>query len=188
MSLTNRETWTLIHGMIFGSLFLLAYAGGLAGLWSLRPELVTAEGVRERVRRLMIGTTAMAIFAWATVATGTWIVYPWYREKLAGDDLSGCQGLQAPSTACSPKDFLTSNVSGDTSDWHEFGMEWKEHVAWLAPILATVAAYLVIYYRGELATNNRMRKLIIVTLTLSFAAAGIAGLLGALITKTAPIT
>jgi hypothetical protein len=34
MSLTNRETWTLIHGMIIGSLFLLAFAGGLAGLYS----------------------------------------------------------------------------------------------------------------------------------------------------------
>jgi hypothetical protein len=28
MELTNRETWTLIHGMIIGSLFLLAFAGG----------------------------------------------------------------------------------------------------------------------------------------------------------------
>ena len=35
MSLTNRETWTLIHGLILGSLFLLAFAGGLAGFWSL---------------------------------------------------------------------------------------------------------------------------------------------------------
>lgn len=48
MRLTNRETWTLIHGMIIGSAFLLAFAGGLAGLWSLRGELVTAAGIRER--------------------------------------------------------------------------------------------------------------------------------------------
>ncbi len=60
MELTNRETWTLVHGMIFGSLFLLAFAGGLAALWSLRPQLVTTVGITERVRRL-IGTTAMLV-------------------------------------------------------------------------------------------------------------------------------
>ena len=36
MHFTDREWWTLIHGMGFGALFLLAFAGGLAGLYSLR--------------------------------------------------------------------------------------------------------------------------------------------------------
>ena len=30
MHLTDREWWGLIHGMGFGALFLLAFAGGLA--------------------------------------------------------------------------------------------------------------------------------------------------------------
>jgi hypothetical protein len=38
---TSRETWTLIHGLILGTFFLLAFAGGLAGLWRLRIEYVT---------------------------------------------------------------------------------------------------------------------------------------------------
>jgi hypothetical protein len=29
MSLTDREFWTLVHGMGFGVLFLLGFAGGL---------------------------------------------------------------------------------------------------------------------------------------------------------------
>ena len=41
MELTNRETWAALHGIILGGAFLLAFAGGLAGLWSLRPEWVT---------------------------------------------------------------------------------------------------------------------------------------------------
>lgn len=45
MTLTHHEVWGVIHGMGFGALFLLAFAGGLAGLYSLRPALVTAEGV-----------------------------------------------------------------------------------------------------------------------------------------------
>jgi len=32
MSLTMREFWTLVHGMGLGALFLLSFAGGLAGL------------------------------------------------------------------------------------------------------------------------------------------------------------
>ncbi len=55
MSLSYRELWTVLHGLIFGSFFLLAFAGGLAGLYSLRPELVTVEGIRERSRRLARG-------------------------------------------------------------------------------------------------------------------------------------
>ena len=169
MELTNRETWTLIHGLVIGSFFLLAFAGGLAGLWSLRGEFVTAEGIRERVLRLRIGVMTMAIAAWATVLTGTWIVYPWYREK-------------APTSA---KSILLSDPN--TADWHEFGMEWKEHIAWIAPLLATVAAFLVIYYGGRLAENPKLRKLTLTIFVLAFAVAAIAGLFGALITKAAAV-
>src|SRR3990172_12540305 len=111
--------------MAFGVLFLLAFAGGLAGLYSLKPALVTAEGVNERMRRLKIGVTVMAAAAWGTVITGTWIVYPWYREAI-------------PS---SPKSKLLADAS--TADWHDFGMEWKEHIAWISPILATTVAFIV---------------------------------------------
>src|SRR5919108_4119314 len=79
MELTNRESWALIHGIVLGTLFLLAFGGGLAGLWSLRERLVTVEGLQERMPRLLIGTWVMAIVAWLTVITGTFIAYPWYR-------------------------------------------------------------------------------------------------------------
>ncbi len=78
MSLTTREFWTLIHGMVLDSLFLLSFAGGLAGLYSIRPEWVTVDGMRERIHRLNIGTWVMAVVAWLTVITGTYIVYSWY--------------------------------------------------------------------------------------------------------------
>lgn len=187
MELTSRETWTLIHGLIIGSLFIIAFAGGLAGLWSLRPELVTETGIRERLVRLRVGITAMALLAWATVLTGTWVVYPWYRESLAGEDFAGCEALQTPSDTCSPRDFLNSNVSGNTEDWHKFGMEWKEHIAWVAPMLATAAAFIVLYYGRDLVRNRTLRVLTMTLFVAAFVVAGIAGLFGALITKTAPL-
>jgi hypothetical protein len=65
----------------------------------------------ERMRRLKIGVTAMAVLAWLTVLTGTWIVYPLYWE----------------GTPDSPRSQLLANP--DMTDWHEFGMEWKERIA-----------------------------------------------------------
>lgn len=169
MQLTDREWWGLIHGMVFGAAFLLAFAGGLAGLYSLRPALLTAQGVTERLRRLKIGVVAMALAAWGTVITGTWVVYPWYREA-------------SPN---SPKSLLLKKAS--TADWHKFGMEWKEHVAWLSPILATVVAFIVVYYGTNLIRHDRVRRTAITLYVLSFALAAVAGTLGALITKSAPV-
>jgi hypothetical protein len=170
MELSTREFWGLVHGLVLGGLFLIAFAGGLAGLYSLRPGHLTDSGVAERTRRLIAGTTTMAIVAWATVITGTWVVYPWYREDVP----------------TSPRSTLLANP--DTDEWHKFAMEWKEHVAWIAPMLATVVAVIVLYYRGDLIKNQTARRLAMGLLVAAFVTAAIAGILGALITKKAPIT
>ncbi len=73
-------------------------------------------------------------------------------------------------------------------DWHNFGMEWKEHIAWIAPMLATAAAFVVLYYRSDLVRNQFARRLAMGLLIAAFAAAVVAGVLGALITKEAPVT
>jgi hypothetical protein len=177
MELTNREFWTLVHGMILGALFLLAFAGGLAGFYSLRPEWLTVAGIRERILRLDIGTTVMAIVAWLTVITGTWIVYPWYRAQPP----EGTTDLTRY-----PRSYLLADSSRE--EWHHFGMEWKEHVAWIAPMLATVVAFGAIYYGKRLAYEPAIRKLLMWIFIAAFATAGIAGLFGALITKVAPVT
>ena len=179
MQLTGREFWGLVHGMGLGALFLLAFGGGVAGLWSLRTRLVTPEGVAERIPRLKFGTSVMAIAAWLTVLTGTWIVYPWYRadptgaceEKLTGD--------------CGAKFELLANPK--TAEWHEFAMEWKEHVAWIVPLLATAVAFTVIYYGRGLIKRDEVRKGLMWWMFVAFGLAVIAGLLGALITKNAPV-
>jgi hypothetical protein len=169
MSFTTREWWGLIHGMGLGALFLLAFAGGLAGLYSLKPALITPEGVVERMRRLKVGVVTMAVVAWLTVLTGTWIVYPWYRAM--GSDSARSQLLADEAT----------------KGWHEFGMEWKEHVAWISPILATVVAFIVVYYGTNLIRHERVRRTAIILFVLAFVFAAIAGAFGAFITKVAPV-
>lgn len=178
MSLTMRELWGLIHGVGLGGLFLVAFAGGLAGLYSMRPEWLTADGLRDRTRRLDIGTWVMAVAAWLTVITGTFVVYVWYRAKPP-------EGTEGELLREFPRYYLLANER--LAAWHTFGMEWKEHVAWFAPFLATAVAFIVWKYRDELAFNSRLRNLALILFVAAFVAAGIAGLLGALITKAAPI-
>ena len=175
MYLSTREFWGVVHGMVLGALFLLAYGGGLAGLYSLRPDWVTPAGARERLVRLKLGAWGMAIVAWLTVLTGTWIVYPWYRAKPPAD----------ADLRFFPRMYLL--VEPQRAGWHTFGMEWKEHVSWLAPLLATAVLYVIYVYGEELATDTRMRTVLMVLFTLAFLAAAVAGLFGALITKVAPI-
>jgi hypothetical protein len=165
MSITAREFWVVVHGMGLGAIFLLAFAGGLAGLWSLRPEWVT-----------VAGTWLMALVAWLTVISGTYWVYPDYRARPpeGTTDLTNY-----------PRAFLLANPN--TAAWHRFGMEWKEHIAWLSPILATAVAYVVLRYGPRLANEPRIRSALMTLFTVAFAAAGVAGLFGAFINKVAPI-
>lgn len=168
MELTVRDLWTVIHGLGLGTLFLISFTGGLAGLYSLRPELVTGPGIAERVRRLIYGTTTMAVVVWFTAISGTYTVYPWYRDP-------------APT---SPRSTLLASPA--TAQWHSFGMEWKEHVAWIAPILATVVAYVVWYYGRRLVNEGMARRLATTMFITAFATAAVAGLFGAFINKVAP--
>jgi len=176
MSLTDRELWALIHGLGLGALFLLAFTGGFLGLWSLRERFITPEGIAERIPRLAIWTSVMGVVAWLTVITGTWIVYPWYRATPP-------EGTTDFTTF--PRSLLLSLPS--TAEWHRFGMEWKEHVAFIAPILATAVAFAVTYYREELAHRQDVRRAALVLFTIAFITAGVAGIFGAFINKVAPI-
>jgi hypothetical protein len=152
--------------MVLGALFLIAFAGGLVEFYLLRP---TPSGLRMSGRRIGVGVTSMAVVAWATVITGTWVIYPWYRERVP----------------TSPRSVLLADPS--TEFWHTFGMEWKEHVAWLSPMLATVVAFVVVYYGPALARNDRLRHTAMTLFILAFLVAAVAGVFGSLITQIAPV-
>jgi hypothetical protein len=66
-------------------------------------------------------------------------------------------------------------------------MEWKEHIAWIAPLLATTAAFLAIYYGSTMSRDRYVRLVVMAFFVAAFVTAGIAGLYGALITKVAPV-
>jgi hypothetical protein len=176
MVMTSNEVWTVIHGMVFGAIFLVGFTGALYAVFSMRAEWLTAEGMAKTVNYIKIYLWALAASTWAAVITGAYVVYPWYRAVApkGTTDLTNF-----------PKFLLLANPN--TAQWHDFGMEWKEHVAFLAPIAATVVAFVVSYYGAALAKKVGVRNAVMLFFIFAFATAAVAGLFGAFITKAAPV-
>jgi uncharacterized membrane protein len=118
----------------------------------------------------------MVVLAWLTVFSGAYIVYPWYRAVPP----AGTTDL-----AMYPRRLLLA--SGKTSEWHNVGMEWKEHLAWFAPICLTAVAYIFLRYRLRLRQYKEMRHAVMGLIALAFFAAATAGFFGAMLNKNAPV-
>ena len=176
MEMTGREIVTTVHGLMFGFIFLLGFSGALYAVYSMKAEWLTAEGLTRTVNNIKIYLWGLAIAAWAAVLSGAYIVYPWYRARPPEGtaDLTNF-----------PRYLLLSNPS--TAQWHEFGMEWKEHVAFLAPIAATVVAFVVSYYGPILAKKVGERRVVMLFFIFAFVTAAVAGMFGAFIAKAAPV-
>ncbi|MGA8042019.1 MAG: hypothetical protein WCA37_04385 [Terracidiphilus sp.] len=176
MDITARALWSLLHGIGFGALYLLACSGALVELARRYSPSAAAALTAADESFLRVYLVVMAALAWFTVLTGAYIVYPWYRAiPPAGANL-----------ASYPQRLLLASPA--TSDWHSIGMEWKEHVAWLVPIATTMAAAIVARYGRRLAALPTLRNAVLGFLAAAFLAAAIAGLSGAIINKAAPIT
>jgi hypothetical protein len=176
MEITARGLWTLMHGMGFGALYLLACSGALIELrrWSA-PNAGTEAAAREAAF-LKWYLMAMATLAWMTVLTGTYVIYPWYRAAAPA-------GLANLSSF--PQALLKAKAS--TAGWHSLGMEWKEHVAWLTPISITMAAAVAARYGRSLRDHPQLRAAVLVFTAVSFLTAGVAGFFGAMLNKHAPV-
>jgi hypothetical protein len=135
--------------------------------WLLRPE---------RIRRASYAVATIAALAWMTVISGTWMIYIGYRAKpAAGADLMNY-----------PKEYLLAHDS--LALWHTFGMEWKEHVAWLVPILTTVMAFVMFRYGSRVTSDRTTRYVTIGYLSVAIIGSLVAATFGAIITKVAPNT
>jgi hypothetical protein len=177
MELTARAFWTIVHGMGFGALYLLACSGAMVEWWRHTSSQRGGAGGAAGDTFLRVYLTSMAALAWLAVLTGAYIIYPWYRAA-APANMSDLAGY--------PQRSLLSSAA--TAQWHTIGMEWKEHVAWLAPISITMAAAVFFKY-GErgIRAYPALRKAVLGFVLVSFFSAAIAGLFGALLSKKAPV-
>jgi uncharacterized membrane protein len=176
MEITARALWTLLHGLGFGALYLLACSGALVELYRSTASSASSESTPARERFLKTYLLTMTVLAWAAVLTGAYVIYPWYRAA----PLPGTTDL-----SLFPQHLLMSTSA--TSRWHSLGMEWKEHVAWLAPISITMVTFVFIRYGRSLKDHPQLRSAVLIFAVASFVAAGIAGFFGAMINKYAPV-
>ena len=176
MEITLRDAVTVVHGMFFGALLLLAFTGAAMGLYAVSTPVGRWNITPAQQRRLSLYVALMALLAWVTVLLGAYAVYPWYRaHPPAGlTDLSGF-----------PQRLLMSSPA--TAQWHDIRMEWKEHIAWFAPISLTAAAYLVARYGAHLHSLPSVRRALVGLVALAFLSAGVAGFFGAMLNKYAPV-
>ena len=176
MEMTSRAIWTLIHGMGFGGLYLLACSAAIFELWRRYAPggAAVASATDERFLRNYL--IAMAVLAWLAVLTGAYVVYPWYRAIPP----AGTANL-----AGYPQQYLMANPL--RIDWHSLGMEWKERVAWLAPISITMAAVVFARYGRGIRAHRELRNTVLGFVVVSLVAAGIAGFFGAEIDLHAPV-
>ncbi|KAE9847186.1 hypothetical protein GP670_23680, partial [Escherichia coli] len=79
MEISWRDLLTVMHGMGFGALFMLAFTGAIAEIYRMSAA-GTASPPAERDQALLrIYLAGMVALAWLTVFSGAYIVYPWYR-------------------------------------------------------------------------------------------------------------
>src|ERR1700761_2777223 len=90
MEITSRSLWTIIHGMGFGALYLLACTGLLIEFYR-RFVAGTGSVTQNDGPFLKWYLMGMSFLAWLAVLSGTYIVYPWYRAPPP----AGTQNLNA---------------------------------------------------------------------------------------------
>jgi hypothetical protein len=176
MEITVRSFWTLMHGLGFGVLYLLAFSGVLVGLYHFTTSTNPSESSPGRERFWKFYLITMVVLAWGAVLTGTYVIFPWYRA------------VPPPGTvdlSMYPQHLLLSSPT--TSGWHSFGMEWKKRIAWFVPISITMVAYVFIKYGRELRNQRQLRTAVLSFALVSFVAAGIAASFGWMIDSKAPI-
>jgi hypothetical protein len=177
MQTTYRDLLTSLHGILFGGFFLVAF---FAATWELLRRAHQVKPAQTSITGRRLESTlyiSMAVSGWLAVLTGTFLVYPWYRAT------------PPPGTAdllAYPRSFLLSHP--EMAQLHTIGMEWKEHIGWIAPILSTMCAAALLRHRETTQTHPRLRRAVVTFAFCGFLATAIAGLTGALLDKTAPVT
>lgn len=175
MLFSDRSLLTMLHGLVVsgGALMLLVLA-----LFALR-TFATPDGAVVQPRHataLVWLTIGAAILLWLSVVSGTYAVFPMYRATPP-------EGIA--SLAEYPRALL---MSREETRWlHSFGMEIKEHMPWIAAMLATAAAFVVRRHRKTVLADSALRAAVTALLAIAFGVVAVVALLGVFVNKIAPL-
>lgn len=174
MLFTDRSIWTMVHGIGLGGAALMGLAAALFYLYAAGRD--RAGDSTPGSRALAAVTLATAAMLWLAVIVGTYIIFPPYR-------------VPPPAGATDLTQYPRALVlaSPDTAWLHAFAMESKEHMPWIASMLATAVAFVTVRCRSRLFQDAALRNMAIGLLAISFALVAFASLMGVFVNKVAPL-
>lgn len=176
MLFTADSIWTMIHGIVLGGGALLGISAALFSLVTVGVADCADPSARKQARYLGWLTILVAIALWATVIVGTYVNFPPYRATPP-------EGITDLSQF--PRTLIMSNPA--TAWLHQFGMEIKEHVPWIAAMLATGVAFVAVRHGQQLARDASIRRLTTTLLAICLILVSFVSLLGVFINKVAPL-
>ena len=177
MLFSADSIWTMVHGIVLGGGAMLALAAALFSLRAMRSgNGATLPADTPASRDLVWLLALLAVVLWLTVIIGTYVAFPPYRATPP-------EGLMDLSQY--PRALIRSNPG--TAWLHSYAMETKEHVPWIAAMLATAAAFIGFRYRPTLLRDPRVKNLVMVLLVTCFMLVSYVSFLGVLVNKAAPL-
>lgn len=173
---SERSLLAMVHGVVLGGTALMACAAALFAMSVLHSAGESWAGSDRQARALGRLSVFLAAVLWLAVIAGTYVVFPPYRATPP----AGLADLSAY-----PRSLLLSNPE---TEWlHAFAMESKEHMPWIAAMLATTVAFLCTRCRGLLLADPSLRRMALALLSVCFGLTAFAGLMGILVDKAAPL-
>lgn len=173
---SDRSIWTMVHGIGLGGGALLGLAAALFFLGAANGLDVSDVATQRQGRWLAALIVLTAVALWLTVIVGTYVAFPPYRATPPDG---------AADLTRYPRSLLLSNP--DTAWLHAFAMEIKEHVPWMAAMLATAVAFVAARDRTMLLRDPAVRRIAATLLGVCFVLVAGASLLGVFINKVAPL-
>lgn len=176
MLFSDRSIWTMLHGIVLIGAAMAALAAGLFFIYTMRPADGSVALLPRQERALSRVMVFGAAMLWLAVIVGTYVIFPLYRATPP-------EG--ATDLAMYPRALLLGNP--DTRWLHAFAMEIKEHVPFIAAMLATAVAFLAMRSPERLVGDARVRSMGLTLLSICLVLVAAAGLLGVFINKVAPL-
>jgi hypothetical protein len=175
MLFSERSIWTMVHGIGLGGGALMGLAAALFYLYGVRSADGTVRPATD-ARAFAAVTMVTATILWLAVLVGTYVVFPPYRAT-------------PPPGVTDLSQFPRALVlaSRDTAWLHAFAMESKEHMPWIASMLATAVAFVAVRSRSRLLDSAPLRNMAFGLLAISFALVAFVSLLGVFVNKVAPL-
>ena len=176
MLFSERSLWTMLHGIGLGGGALLALTAALVAIHLLRPREADGVSVPDRSATVAWITGGGAVLLWLTTLVGTYVIFPPYRSS-------------PPEGATDLSAYPRALILGDPSTtWlHAFAMETKEHLPFIASILATAAAFVVWRFRRRFLEDASLRRIGFALVATAFVIVAYVSVLGVFVNKVAPL-